>query len=69
MRSRATHTGIRARVVEMPINTLRYLTLASLASILVTVDPALGQEVDYIPRPSQPLFSMILGGRNLYQLS
>lgn len=35
-------------VVEMPINTLRYLTPTSLASILDTVDPALEQEVDYM---------------------
>lgn len=44
----AACTGICSRVAGMPINTLRYLTPTSLASISDTVDPALGQEVDYV---------------------
>lgn len=42
------HRCMYSCVVEMPINTLRHLTPTSLASILDTVDPALGQEVDYM---------------------
>lgn len=34
--------------MEVPINTPRHLTPPSLASTLDTVDPALGQEVDYM---------------------
>lgn len=42
------HRYMHSGVVQVPINTLRYLTPASLASILDTVDPAEGHEVDYM---------------------
>lgn len=42
------HRYMCSCVMEVPINTLRHLTPPSLASTLDTVDPALGQEVDYM---------------------